>query len=632
MQQTLFFLVFLPVLSGILMLSFRPQNLRKHSAFLVLALGFAWSVFVFLKPSPAQAISILPEFSLVLNLDVLSRLILVFVNFFGLSIAVYSKDYLALKSSRVYFSYIVWLIAFSNLICLAGDFILFVFAWGSTLAILYAMLNLNSGKNAVKALAVVGFGDFCLILGICLYIYAVGSTQFPVSGGVVLNNPLGWSCFLLMLCASFAKAGCGPLHTWIPSAAQTTPGPIMAILPASLDKLLGIYLLARICVDLFVLNAAAMSLLLIIGGCTIMFAVAMALIQHDLRKLLSYHAISQVGYMVLGFGTGIPIGIAGGIFHMVNHAIYKSGLFLTGASVGEKRKTFELEKLGGLGVFMPVTFVTGLVFSLSISGVPPFNGFASKWMLYQGVLEGLFNTQNKLLIISYLLALIAAMFGSVLTLASFIKFIHAVFLGQDHSEDKDKVSEVPWSMGLPVIVLACACFVLGVVPKLFLKVFIMPWIPAELVFTGTWDSVLSVFLISAGLVFGIVFWLLMNKKNLRRDSQYNGGEIISENFSFPATEFYRTVEEMPLMEKVYSFLKFEPLDLYNVTQGVLKTIGSLLFILVDRVIDYLTRFIGYSCLGVSWIFRKLHTGVLDFYLAWSLLGLGVILYFLMGIK
>ena len=118
-------------------------------------------------------------------------------------------------------------------------------------------------------------------------------------------------------------------------------------------------------------------LLLVIGSFTIIAAVLGALVQHNLKKLLSFHAVSQVGYMVLGIGTGLPIGIAGGLFHMLNNAIYKCCLFLAGGAVEKKTGTTELSQLGGLARFMPLTFTAALVASLSISGVPPFNGFRS---------------------------------------------------------------------------------------------------------------------------------------------------------------------------------------------------------------------------------------------------------------
>ena len=143
-----------------------------------------------------------------------------------------------------------------------------------------------------------------------------------------------------------------PFHTWIPDAAVDAPLPFMAFLPASLEKLLGIYLLARISLDMFKLSGGSWisMLLMTIGAITILLAVMMALVQKDYKRLLSYHAVSQVGYMILGIGTCLPIGIIGGLFHMINHALYKSCLFLTGGSVEKQTGTTDLAKLGGIGI------------------------------------------------------------------------------------------------------------------------------------------------------------------------------------------------------------------------------------------------------------------------------------------
>ena len=123
------------------------------------------------------------------------------------------------------------------------------------------------------------------------------------------------------------------------------------------------------------------------GVITIIAAVMMALVQHNYKRLLGFHAVSQVGYMILGFGMGSLIGIAAGLFHMINNAIYKGGLFLTAGAVEQQTGKEELEDLGGLSRAMPLTFIAALVFALSISGIPPFNGFASKWMIYQGIID-----------------------------------------------------------------------------------------------------------------------------------------------------------------------------------------------------------------------------------------------------
>jgi len=377
------------------------------------------------------------------------------------------------------------------------------------------------------------------------------------------------------------------------------------------------------------MNNIALGLLMIIGSLTIIFAVMLALIQHDLRRLLSFHAISQVGYMILGFGTGTIAGVTGGIFHMLNNALYKTGLFFAGGIAGQKKKTFELERLGGLIAYMPVTFICALVFCLSISGVPPFNGFASKWLLYQGTIIGLFNTASQPLRFIYIFALAAAMFGSALTLASFVKFIHAVFLGQDNSQDKKPVKESGWSIKVPLLVLAGLCFLLGVFHQPFLNIFIEPWLPEINSQIGNWNSQITLLLLLAGLVLGLIFWNKSRNKKIRVGHPFIGGENPVPAMNFPAIGFYKTVQEIPRIERLYRLMKLESFDLYNILSGALNVLSYIIFIFVDRVIYSLTGLTGYLVLGLSWVFRRIHTGRLDFYLLWCLSGMAIIFFILM---
>ena len=154
----------------------------------------------------------------------------------------------------------------------------------------------------------------------------------------------------------------------------------------------------------------------------------MALVQHNYKRLLGFHAVSQVGYMILGFGLGSAIGIAAGLFHMINNALYKSGLFLSAGCVEYRTGKEDIDDLGGLSKVMPVTFIASLVFAMSISGIPPFNGFASKWMIYQGIID--FGSGSGLPNKLWVIWLGSAVLGSALTLASFIKFIGGIFLGR----------------------------------------------------------------------------------------------------------------------------------------------------------------------------------------------------------
>lgn len=622
-------LTILPVFAGFIAFLFRQKGARRNISFFAFGVSLFVSLTCLFKAPAEMSLGLLGNYELILGLNKIGATVLFFINLFGLLTCLYSKSYG--QDRRLFFSCLLFLIAFSNLAILSMDFITFIFAWGSTLIMLYVLLSFGSGEDAKKAFSIVGFADFCLIAGVCLYAVARGTTIMPEKDGLLLSGTTAWLSFAFMLVAALAKAGCAPFHTWIPQAADKAPVPVMAILPASLDKLLGIYLLARICVDFFVLNSIVFAVLLVIGGLTILFAVMMALIQHDLRKLLSFHAISQVGYMVLGFGTGTPVGIIGGLFHMVNNALYKTGLFLAGGAVGEEKKSFDLEKLGGLAVYMPVTFACALVFSLSISGVPPFNGFASKWLLYQGVIIGLEAHTSLALRFVYIFALVCAMFGSALTLASFIKFMHAIFLGQEALKSEAKPKESPSYMRIPLVVLAALCIALGAFPAFFVSKFIEPWLGQGAYIIGSWDSISAFIFLAAGIVLGVIIWTVSNSRaRLKKDGYFIGGETTELHPIFPATEFYRTIESFPQPARFYRILKKESWDFYNILSGLLGLLGRILYIFVDRFIYALTNIAGYLTLGLSWALRSVHTGVLDFYLVWSLFGLALLFFILMA--
>ena len=421
-----------------------------------------------------------------------------------------------------------------------------------------------------------------------------------------LNTLTPIIAYLCLAIACFAKAGAMPFHSWIPDCAESAPLPVVAFLPASLDKLLGIYLLARISLDLFMMSPMMNMLLMAVGAFTIIAAVMMALVQHNMKRLLGYHAVSQVGYMVIGIGTGTPVGIAGGIFHMLNHAIYKSCLFLTAGNVERNSGTTDLDKLGGLSKAMPLTYICALIASLSISGVPPFNGFVSKWMVYQGLisnLQPLTSSPQRVLII---VCLVAAMFGSGFTLASFMKLIHATFLGQksENRSQKTEVNEVSWMMWLPCIILAIICVIFGVfAEQIPLKYFILPAVK-EVTFLGTWYAGLSTLLIILGFVLGILIFKLKGLRPVvRQDATFVGGEAVElgEN-RVTGTEFYNSIKELGLLRAIYKRAEQGFFDIYE--QGKKLTFS------------------------ISGVFQYLHNGILPTYLVWCLLGMLCLFYYL----
>jgi formate hydrogenlyase subunit 3/multisubunit Na+/H+ antiporter MnhD subunit len=328
------------------------------------------------------------------------------------------------------------------------------------------------------------------------------------------------------------------------------------------------------------------------------------MVQHDLKKLLSYHAISQVGYMVLGIATFTPVGIAGGLFHMLNHAIYKSCLFLCGGAVEQTAGTAQLDKLGGLGRKMPITFVTCLIAALSISGIPPFNGFVSKWMVYQGVIQ-MPAGQSSIAAGLWPVWLAFAMFGSALTLASFVKVLHSAFLSRLPDNLKG-AREVSGFQTVPMIVLAVLCVLFGIFYYVPLDDFIYPALGIQpgTVAIGTWQSGLASILIVAGIVIGLLILVVAKVASKARIvPTWTCGEILSnEQMIIPGTHFYKTISSMNGLRQMYASQEKGWFDLYD--QG------------------------GRLGLTFTNMLKSLHNGLLPVYLTWITFGLLVLLFVL----
>ena len=381
-----------------------------------------------------------------------SSFIMLAASFFGFLIALYSSTFLNNKNYAKYFyAYFLITLSFVNGTVLAENLVLLLFFWEGLLLTLFLMIAVGNPlafKTATKAFIIVGVSDLCFMVGAAMAGHISGT--FAISKMSISLAGLGGISFIFLMIGSIAKAGSMPFHTWIPDAAIDAPLPFMAFLPAAIEKLVGIYMLTRLSLDMFKSDPHSwVSILMMsIGAITIILAVAMALIQKDYKRLLSYHAISQVGYMILGVGTLVPAGIIGGLFHMLNNSLYKCCLFLTGGSVEKQTGTTDLNKLGGLWNKMPVTFTCFVITALSISGVPPFNGFFSKELVYDGALE------------RGLIFYLAAVGGSFLTAASFLKLGHAAFIDKQRTK-LDATKEAPLSMLIPMIVIAAICIIFG---------------------------------------------------------------------------------------------------------------------------------------------------------------------------
>ena len=537
--------------------------------------------------------------------DHLACFVAFFVGFFTLLTVIYSFGYMKGRpGQRRYYLYIVLTLLASLGAVFANNLIVFIVFWGFLGMLLYLLIGFGGKERtpatAKKAFIIIGGTDAFMILGLALVWLLSGSFDIDKTG-IALDSRLAVVAYLCLAAGAFAKAGAMPFHTWVPDTAEDAPTPVTAFLPASLDKLLGIYFLARLSLDIFKMDAGMNTFLMVVGSITIIAAVMMALIQHDLKRLLGYHAVSQVGYMVLGIGTGNPIGIAGGLFHMLNHAIYKSCLFFSAGAVERKAGTTDLDRLGGLAKAMPLTFIAFLIAAFSISGVPPLNGFASKWMVYQGIIETA-HAGGRL----WVLWILAAMVGSALTLASFMKLIHAVFLGQPSPERKgaaDKKREAPVSMLAPCVVLAVLCVVFGVwAYRLPLKMWILPSLRGEVVYAGLWKADLAALWLVVGLLAGLVIYLLGTAFKTRTTRAFIGGETLDDHpeMRVSGAAFYNTIQELGILRLIYRWAQNKVFDAYEV--------GSRM------------------TFGLNKVLRAIHNGVLSTYLSWCLLGMLVLFY------
>ncbi len=602
-----------PLLAGLVCLLL-PRRMEKGRALIAIAaaagtVALVWPLFA----ARTGQLDAGPWISL--KLDGLSALVAIATSVFGLLIAIYSYGFMKGKARQgEYYAYLLWTVGISLGAVMANELILLLVLWGLLGFTLYLMIGLagpDASGAAKKSFIIIGGSDSVLLLGILLLWGLTGTTRIDAPA-LVLNRTLAYVAFFSFVAAAFAKAGAMPFHTWVPDCGEKAYASVTAFLPASLDKLLGIYLLVRTTTSLFVMNPMTSGLLMLFGAVTVLFAVMMALVQHDMKRLLAYHAVSQVGYMVLGIACGNAVGLAGGLFHMLNHAIYKSCLFLCAGSVEHRAGTSDLDRLGGLARPMPLTFVACMIAAFSISGIPPLNGFASKWMVYQGIIT---SGQGRGGLWTVWLA--AAMLGSALTLASFVKLLHAVFLRKPAPElARKQIREVGFSMWLPVVVLAALCVVFGVLAyHLPLRHLIFPAIAEAVYLPGVWWAGPATVMLVTGFVAGLVLYGLSTARRVRVCKTYIGGEQLDATYltgekdgaerdvEITGVDFYETVQNIAPLRTIYRLAAQKAFDIYDV--GI-------------RVIFYFVENL-----------RKAHAGLLPVYLTWVLAGLLVLMYLLL---
>ena len=550
---------------------------------------------------------------LALQLNQISCFMLLFTYLFGFLISIYlfgSRSDVKTGDNQ-FMTYFFWTLAGASGVFLSSNLLSLLIFWEMVTAVFFLYINLGKSKSAAEAArktyVILGFADAFFLFGIGYLWVTSGTLNIDLISVSTAQGVLPRVVFFSFVVAALAKAGAIPFHTWIPAISTEAPVSVVAFIPGSLDKLLGIYLLSMTMLKLFDVEPVLSFVVMLIGAFTIIVGVLMALIQHNLKKLLSYHAVSQVGYMVLGIATGNPIGILGGLFHMLNNAVYKGGLFLCAGAIEKEAGTTELGELGGLYRKMPFLVVANLILALAISGVPPLSGFASKWMVYQGVLNA-----------GQPVFLILAIFGSALTLASFLKVIYSVYFG-GASDVYNKVRKPSLFMTTPAAVLAILCLFFGILASFIVNFFFVPMefeaftgIASSAVFgelgfvKAFWNPYLATVAMFAGLIIGIIFYFIGKVFNCRYQPVFTGGEKFDlEMRRFPGTGLYLTILELPFIGAYLKDRDRGAYDLYNIIEKI-----------------------GWESMVKK--LKNLHDGILTTYLSWCIIGLMIIMFILMS--
>ena len=333
----------------------------------------------------------------------------------------------------------------------------------------------DTSEGGFKYIVISAIGALVVLFAVGLLYAQYNLLNIAALADVMQYTMLDEIALALLIIAFVMKLGSVPLHMWVPDAYSVAPAPVTAMLVVSSQACL--YALFRVCFTLYgvSLNMATVGWIVIILGVLSMFiGVTMAIPQTDIKRLMAYHAISQTGYMLLGVGVGLAVlgnaealatygrdAMAGGIFHIINHAMYKGLLFLTAGALFYRLGHRDLNRMGGLGHNMKFTAIFFIIGALAISGIPPLNGFASKFMIYESVYQ--FNP---------ILAIIA-MLVSIITLASFTKAFQSAFTGPQLPESKD-VKEVPKGMIVGMGILAGVIIVFSIFPGLIVDTIVYP--------------------------------------------------------------------------------------------------------------------------------------------------------------
>jgi formate hydrogenlyase subunit 3/multisubunit Na+/H+ antiporter MnhD subunit len=502
---------------------------------------------------------------LILRTNMLSWFFAISISALGALSAIFSLSYMKIRE-RTDFYYLMFLLVNGAMlgIVFSGDLVSFFIFWEIMSWSTFLLISYNRGLAlfaGMKYIIMSIIGSISVLIGMLSLYVTYDTLNIAALTTRIASASSGYLLFILIIFSiAFAiKNAVMPLHTWLPEAYAEAPSPFTAVLSGMLTRM-GMYGFLLI---MYVIVGAARALnlgpgilkfnyiLAWLGAITIVIPTFIAMLQNDAKMLLAWHGIGQGGYMVLGIAFGTSLGVAGGIFHTLNHAIYIVLLFMSVAAVqyrteGER----DLNSLGGLIKKMPIAFIGGLFGISGLIGVPLTNGFVSKWLIYKTlILEG-----------SPFLAF-AALIGTWGTILSVYKFLHNMYLGQLPEKYRD-IKKSPFSMQLPIIVLSSAILLFGILPGIPLRVInaigisfgfkslnVTLWgIASE---TGALNMInLFAAILIGCIVVGFIFKLGPKTISVDQEDNYAAGAAIPKGKYHYTVDFYN-----PLYRMITPYLK-----------------------------------------------------------------------------
>ena len=546
--------------------------------------------------------------------DSLTSIMLLIITGVGFLIHLYSMGYMHDDEGYAkFFSYLNLFVFFMLLLVLGDNYLVMFAGWegvglASYLLIGFWFKNQPYNDAAKKAFIVNRIGDLGFILGIFLIYTTFGTIQYSgVFGGAINfteNDPTIVAITLLLFVGAMGKSAQIPLYTWLPDA-MAGPTPVSALIHAATMVTAGVYMIARSNL-LYSLSPDTLGFVAIIGGATAVFAATIGIFQNDIKKVLAYSTVSQLGYMFLALGVGA---FTGGVFHLITHAFFKALLFLGAGSVihamgGEQ----DIRKMGGLKKYVPITYMTFLVGTIAISGIPPFSGFFSK----DEILAHAFQVNPIFWVLGVL--------GSMMTTFYMFRLFYLTFMGtfRGTEDQKHHLHESPKTMTIPLVVLAVLAIVAGFIgiPHVlggshWLEHFLAPVFKQSEIYAHGHKLTHSTEYVLMGVTVTITILMILFARN----------KFVSKGF-VPADDSVKQGFIPRLLANKYYVDEF-----YNaIIVKPLNGLASFSYKFLElKAVDAIVNGVGKLVVFISGQARKLQTGNTGFYIFAMVIGILVIL-------